>query len=56
MGAGQSDLLGVADAGVTIDAGPRKAKVNLKPGDNVTCTYANKQKSASLTVVKKADP
>ena len=42
--------------GVTIDKTARKATVNLKPGNNVTCTYENKKKTASLTVVKKAYP
>ena len=34
--------------GVTIYKTARKATVNLKPGDNVTCTYENKNKLSSL--------
>ena len=49
--------IGVGDADKTITLDQRQGRGStIKPGDNVTCTYANKPKAASLTVVKKADP
>ncbi len=48
------DCVGASGKTITLDQG--KAEVTIKPGDNVTCTYENSPKAASLKVVKKAAP
>ena len=50
-----SDLVCTGGSDVTIDKPARKATINLKPLEHVTCTYTNRQRG-KIIVEKQTDP